>query len=365
MTGATVLTNDAGVGPAGRSRWYRPPPPSIAELEPSNLASGLDKVETPAVLIPCSDEWAQAVAGLPKESQKRFPACTAAPAILAQLVDKEHLAANLARLGLPAPATRRIESLQDLQGVADSTLTGSFLKPVSSQSFFARFGQKAFQPQTGAEWEARIQECQSAGLPMLLQEYVPGPPTAHFFLDGMVDRTGTVRARFARRRLRMYPPPFGNSTLMVSIDLEEVRDAVTSLDVLLQNVGYRGIFSAEFKRDSRDGLAKLIEVNIRPWWYVEFATRCGINVCALAVLDALELPVPSLLEYEVGKRCVFPYYDLSAIRRAHAEGILGWGKGLRSWLGAYQPVFRWSDPLPALFGSLRLLKGRLFKPDRG
>jgi predicted ATP-grasp superfamily ATP-dependent carboligase len=157
----------------------------------------------------------------------------------------------------------------------------------------------------------------------------------------------------------MYPPPFGNSTLMVSIELDEVRDAVQSLDTLLGSVGYRGIFSAEFKRDARDGLAKLIEVNIRPWWYVEFATRCGINVCALAALDALEQEVPPLSTYKVGKRCVFPYYDLSAIRRAQVEGTLGWWKGLRSWLGAYQPVFRWSDPLPALLGSFRLLGTRI------
>jgi hypothetical protein len=89
---------------------------------------------------------------------------------------------------------------------------------------------------------------------------------------------------------------------------------------------------------------------------VEFATRCGINVCALATLDALERPVPSLLEYAVGKRCVFPYYDRNAIRMDRGAGTVTWWQGLRSWLGAFQPVFRWDDPVPALAGSFQLFR---------
>jgi len=47
------------------------------------------------------------------------------------------------------------------------------------------------------------------------------------------------------------------------------------------------VFSAEFKFDERDGLFKILEVNARPWWYVDFAARCGVDVCRMAYRDAL------------------------------------------------------------------------------
>ncbi len=85
----------------------------------------------------------------------------------------------------------------------------------------------------------------------------------------------------------MFPLDFGNSTCMVSVAADEVAPAVASVERLLAHVGYRGIFSAEFKYDERDGLFKILEVNARPWWYVEFTARCGVDVCTLAYRDAL------------------------------------------------------------------------------
>jgi D-aspartate ligase len=141
------------------------------------------------------------------------------------------------------------------------------------------------------------------------------------------------------------------------VPVEETGDASATLKTLLADIGYRGIFSAEFKRDPRDGVFNLIEVNARPWWYVEFAARCGVNVCKLAIRDALGQPVETISEYEVGRRCVYPYYDWHAARAEHSAGRLGLPGWARSWLGAYQPVFRWSDPLPAV-GEVAVLIGK-------
>ena len=75
----------------------------------------------------------------------------------------------------------------------------------------------------------------------------------------------------------MHPPDFGNSSYMVSVPLQEAAGAVDTLRTIMGHTGFRGIFSAEFKRDADDGLFKLLEVNIRPWWYVEFNQRFGNN----------------------------------------------------------------------------------------
>jgi len=350
-----------------RSRWYRSAPAKLSGLGAERLAERLEALKPGTVLIPCSDFWARTIAALPPEVQARYPASIAPLSALETLVDKSRFRDTLERLGLPHPTTRVITALADLDDVPETIFQSSFLKPAHSQQFFARFGVKAFRITDKAGAQARLEECTANGLEMMLQEYIPGPPSNHYFIDGFIDRGGVVRALFARRRLRMSPPDFGNSTFQVSVPLSETADAAETLKTLFADIGYRGIFSAEFKRDARDGEFNLIEVNARPWWYVDFAARCGINVCEMAIRDALGKPVESVSVYAVGRRCVFPYYDLQAVRDERAAGrlgVLGWAS---SWLGPYQPVFRWSDPLPAI-GEVAAILGdrirRIGKPRR-
>jgi D-aspartate ligase len=336
----------------------------LSGISPETLPQALTSLPVPTVLMPCSDIWVRTVAALPAGIRARYPACVAPIQALDLLVDKSRFGETLDRLGSPHPATRPMKSAHDLDRIPDTVLHASFLKPVHSQQFFARFGVKAFRIADRPDAENRLRQCLGAGFQMMLQVYIPGPPTNHYFVDGFVDRHGVVRALFARRRLRMSPPDFGNSTLMESIPLNETGDASATLRTLFADIGYRGIFSAEFKRDSRDDVFNLIEVNARPWWYVEFAARCGVNVCALAIRDALGEPIETISDYDVGRRCVFPYYDLAAVQAERSSGRLGLLGWARSWLGAYQPIFRWSDPLPAVGETAALIGARLRRPFR-
>ena len=347
-----------------RSRWYRAAPASLAGVGPTDLAKRLESLPVPTVLIPCSDLWARTVAALPTDVRLRYPASISPLAALDLLVDKARFAGALDRLNLPHPATRLMQSVQDLESVPDKVLESSFLKPVHSQQFFARFGVKAFRIAGRADALARLRTCLDAGFEMMLQEYIPGPPSNHYFIDGFIDRNGAVVAMLARQRLRMSPPDFGNSTLQVTVPINESGDASITLKTLLADIHYRGIFSAEFKRDERDGVFNLIEVNARAWWYVDFAARCGVNVCKLAIADALGEQVEPIHDYRTKRRCVFPYYDLQAVRAERAAGRLGLFGWARSWLGPYQPVFRWSDPLPAV-GEVIALATQRFRKRAG
>jgi hypothetical protein len=73
----------------------------------------------------------------------------------------------------------------------------------------------------------------------------PGGMTATILLDGFVDRTGSMRALVARRRIRMNPPRLGNTTTALTIPIAEANDAPDSLRTLLAEVGYRGAFNVE------------------------------------------------------------------------------------------------------------------------
>src|SRR3954468_21235805 len=122
-----------------RSRWYRAAPASFAGLTAKTLPQALEKLPAPPVLMPCSDYWARAVAALPEEVRLRYPASTAPLEALDTLVDKARFAATLSRLNLPHPTTTFVRRLEDLDGTSTDVFGTSFLKPVHSQQFFARF----------------------------------------------------------------------------------------------------------------------------------------------------------------------------------------------------------------------------------
>jgi predicted ATP-grasp superfamily ATP-dependent carboligase len=160
----------------------------------------------------------------------------------------------------------------------------------------------------------------------------------------------------------MFPPDFGNSTLMESIPPAEAPEAVAGAERLLAASGYRGVFSLETKRDARTGACHALELNPRAWWYVGFAVECGADVCRLAYEDALGGPVGTIATYRTGRRCAYPYYDWHASRPLERgpAAVLGWAVEM---LRARQPVWAWDDPWPAareLSGMLgrRLARGR-------
>ncbi len=330
------------------SRWYRRLPAEFLD-DPSRIDAALEALDVPRlVLLPCSDAWAIAVSRLRPDLQTRFPASVSSPDIVRRFTDKGRFAEMVVKLGIPHPRTILLLEPGALDGVPDDAFETSFLKPVNSGSFAAQYGVKAVRPKNREQARTFLAGALEKGLPLMLQEFIPGPPTLHVFVEGFIDRKGRVCGMLARRRLRMFPPDFGNSTFTESIPLDQVRGAEESLLRLLSGIGYRGVFSAEFKLDTRDGVFKILEVNARPWWFVNFTAECGVDVCDMARRDALGEDIEPVTTYAIGRRCFHLRRDLQSRRAATENGRLGLVPLVRSWVGAEQLTFAWDDPRPGV-----------------
>ena len=341
------------------SRWFREIP-SPANSLPEDLGSVLraSSLEA-AVLFPCSDIWAQRVARLDPDLASRFPASLASVDVLEKIIDKGLFARAVVKAQVPHPATWVLRPDLSLDEIPDEFLNRAFLKPRQSQLFNRQYGVKGIWINSREQARQQLERCKRLGLEMVIQQYVEGPATNHYIVDGFADAASAIRMLFVRHRLRMYPPYLGNSSYMVSVPEEEVRDAVDSVTKLVHHLRYRGIFSAEFKRDQRDGEFKILEMNGRPWSQVEFAARCGVNVCAAAYREALGSPVPTVTNYRVGRYCVNPNLDYFACRQQQLS-VFEW---LRSCAFSQQLILCRDDPLPVIpFATSRLsgfLKRRL------
>ena len=327
-----------------RSRWYRRLPTALPNPAPADLEAVLESLEVEsAVLLPCSDDWLRAVAALPAHLAQRFPSCVS-PSV-GVLTDKWLFAQLLETHGIPRPETHLITARRQFDALPESVFAGALLKPLSSVDFASKHGVKGYLV------DSRRQATQIIGqleLPIMLQEFVPGSADAGYFLDGFRDRSGRTTAMFARRRLRMHPGKLGNSTFIESVPLRNLHGAVFPLEYLLDQMSYRGIFSAEFKYDLRDRTFKLIEINARPWWYVEFAAHCGVDVCSMAYRDALGLPVDEVRSYETGRRCYFALNDLRGWKQNRVHCKTSLFSLFRAWSKSFSTPFHWNDPMPSL-----------------
>jgi len=350
LRGIPQFVIGTGVSFVARSRWHRPLPGQPQE-EPSPLSLPRLLARLPferMILIPCSDDWVLATARLDPGLAARFPTSLAPRESLEILLDKGRFAEAAQRLSVPHPRTICLASEDDLATFPDSVFPDAFLKPRDTQAFSRRYGVKAFRFETRSQAVSLVREARLAGLRLVLQEYIPGPPTRYYCVEGFMDRTATVCAWFVTRRQRMFPPDFGDTSLGVSIRPEEVAPAIDVARRFLGALRYRGVFEVAFKYDERDGLFKILEINARPYACIGFAARCGVDLVTMAYQDALNQPVEPVAGYEVGRRYVDPYPDMFAGWRLIREGKLTPWSWACSWLGTYQPVFSWSDPLPAV-----------------
>jgi predicted ATP-grasp superfamily ATP-dependent carboligase len=351
------------------SRWYRPPPGAEGKKPtPGTLATFLEGLAIDrAVLVPCSDHWTVAAAGLPAALIHRFPRSLPTPSALVTLTDKAAFGDFCARAGIPRPDTWLIDHPEALGDLPEAAFRNAFLKPRDSQAFVARVGVKALHVADRADAIRLATHYAAKGFKLILQRYVAGPASNHYFVDGFVDRQGDDSAVFVRRRLRMYPTDFGNSSYMVSVPPAEATPAVESVRRALAQLDYRGVFSAEFKRDADDGVFRVLEINARPWWYVRFAAQCGMNLCGRAYADALGQSPPPATAYRVGRGCMHVHYDYFACRELLRTGQVSRRSWLWSWLTSHKAAFEWNDPLPACVDVARILgralRNRLLHAD--
>jgi predicted ATP-grasp superfamily ATP-dependent carboligase len=121
---------------------------------------------------------------------------------------------------------------------------------------------------------------------------------------------------------------------------------------LFQGMGLRGLASAEFKKDERDGEYKLIECTPRFTMSNELVRRSGIDLALVAYNRLVGLPLPPVATFRDNLRLWFPRDDMRALRAYRRAGLLSTTQWLRTLARPpHLPTFSWRDPLPSLAGA--------------
>jgi len=307
------------------------------------LDAGRQLAPVKGVLIPASDAHWMFIARHRAALEPFFHVAMPDHGSPDEWVGKPAQYAAAERAGVLYPGTFVIQSPHHLLEVSQQAVFPCLIKPVLSHLWQREYGSKLAYARTPEELRARGGGAMSRGLDIMVQEYIPAPDDEIYCAYSYTDRTGCLLGSCVVRKLRQHEPRFGNSSMSECVLQPEVTELGHRL---LQELGYRGVSSVEFKRDPRDGRFKLMELNVRATLLMTLAADSGVNLPWLMYRDMCGEPPPSrpLTPRRMGKRVGILANDIRVARYyRRMERNFSYLKWMWSWVGTRDLYFAWDD----------------------
>jgi len=300
------------------------------------------------VLFITSDDFLLPVSRNRKELERHYLMNLPDHSILECITDKFRQHTLALEAGIPVPQTFVAANRDQLVEIKDRVPFPAFVKGAEVTSWRKTMGDsfKGFVVHDREDLMKTFQTIFERGSVGLVQEIIPGPDTNHFKASCYISRDGRVLLAFGLQKIRQQPAGFGFGCLVQSVEYPEMLALGKSF---FRKIGYRGVGSAEFKLDPRDGKLKLIELNPRYWQQNALAEKCGMNFPLTDYLELTDRDPKAVHKYRSGIKWVNIYSDIDSFREYRQRGELSVMQWLRSLKGEkiYSDL-NWDDVLPGL-----------------
>jgi len=319
------------------------------------------KISGGGILIPSDDATLSVVSRYKSALCGSYVVACPEWKIVERYIDKRITYELADKLGIPAPKTLVPRNLESLKEFARTVDYPCIVKPVLSHRYFELFRKKLVIAENFDEMNAAFLEAFDAGLDVMIQEYIPGDDCNGVNYNSYT-WDGQPLVEFTAEKVRLSPPRYGVPRVVVSKKIDTVLENGRRI---LAEMGYNGFACTEFKKDARNGVYKLMEVNGRHNRSGLLAVYCGINFPMIEYNHLLKGELPGTDHYRRYKEGIFwidEYRDIGhsiMYCRKERYGLRGY---LRPYLAEHvYAVFEWGDPMPFLkrFGDLL---GKVFSP---
>jgi predicted ATP-grasp superfamily ATP-dependent carboligase len=226
-----------------------------------------------SLMIPTSDETLAAVSRHKSLLDRHYLVACTEWNITEQFIDKKCTYALADTIGVPAPKTAIPHSREDVENYSRTIQYPCLVKPCQSHRYYDRFKRKMTRVENLDQMLAAYQEAADVGLEMMLQELIPGDDLQGVNYNSY-SWNGEPLVEFTAEKVRNAPPGLGSPRVVVSKHIHEVLEPGRKI---LRAMGFYGYACTEFKKDARDGIYKLMEVNGRHNLSGLLAVHCGIN----------------------------------------------------------------------------------------
>jgi len=306
----TVLVRyrDDDIAQASRyvKRSLRVPHPQTSEEEFVAALERLGPSVEGSPLFPASDESLVVIARHRERLGRWYRVAAPDEAVVTKVIRKERTYALAHEIGVPAPRNVLVASEADLEAHRDDFPFPCLAKPSQSHVYQEQFGRRMRRVDDMDQLVAAYREAAESGIQIMIQELIPGDDSLGANYNSY-RVAGSPPLEFTAAKLRNTPRSFGPPSVVASLAIPEILEPGRRL---LEALGYEGYSCTEFKRDPRDGVYKLMEVNGRFNLSSLLMLRCGINIPALAYRHVMYGEVPGPMEAAEGLRWIDGTKDL-------------------------------------------------------
>jgi len=245
---------------------------------------GLDGRFAGSLIIPTDDYTVVALSRNKTRLEPRYRVAVEDWDIVRRMIRKQHTYELAEEVGVPYPKMAVCETPDDIDARIGEFRFPCLLKPCEGHRFYDIFRKKVLVVRDPAEVRARYRDLRDLGIPVMLQEIIPGEACEGVNYNSYV-ADGEPLAEFTAEKVRVDPPFFGSPRVIVSKRIPEIIEPGRKL---IKALGYTGFSCMEFKRDVRDGVYKLMEVNARHNLSGTLAVACGIDFPWIMYRDLVE-----------------------------------------------------------------------------
>jgi predicted ATP-grasp superfamily ATP-dependent carboligase len=300
-----------------------------------------------SVLIPTSDTGAIFVADHADQLSDRFIFPRPGAGLIRSLCSKKEMYHLARKCGVPTPETAFPQSRDDVLKYAEVARFPILLKPILSQRP-GRAEQTMAIVETMQALLERYDAVEDPLLPnLMLQEYIPGRDDATWVFNGYFDTQGECRVSFTGRKLRNHPPYFGNCSLGICQQNDEVEQITIRF---MRAIGYKGAVDLGYRYDARDGRYKIHDVNPRVGaMFRVFVGENGVDVTRALYQDMTGQAVVPARALE-GRKWIVEDGDLASTWRYYRDGNLSFNQWRTSLRGIDEGTFiDRDDPWPGIY----------------
>jgi predicted ATP-grasp superfamily ATP-dependent carboligase len=191
------------------------------------------------------------------------------------------------------------------------------------------------------------------GIDVVIQEIIPGPVSSEFLLRGYFNRASQSMGLCVMQNVRSRP--FSVSSAFISVPLTQVEEVSALIIDYLTTLQYHGPFMAELKRDARDGVLKLLEINARTGGGNTHALACGFNQILLAYREAIGESISPISRYMTNVYSTDMLSDILTVTMMLRQRQLDGSTLIRSYTQKRIDWLFWWNDLAPFFKQLQIL----------
>ncbi|MFC1831131.1 hypothetical protein ACFL0S_03825 [Thermodesulfobacteriota bacterium] len=255
------------------SKSFCTPHPEKNEEDFIDMLVTYGKKTEGGVLFPANDSTLTAVSKNKSLLESYYSVACPSWEVTKKFIDKTYTYALAESIGVPAPRSLTPSCLAQAVEFGKVIDFPCLVKPCRSHIYFEHFKKKMVKVRNIDELAIAYKEALKANISVMIQEYIPGEDSGgvnynSYFMDNR------PIIEFTAQKERLAPPDTGLPRVVKSKHIPEVinpgRKIVTAFK-------FNGYSCTEFKKDIRDNIYKLMEVNGRHNRSGLLAVKCGIN----------------------------------------------------------------------------------------